>query len=163
MISPHSRISDSSASPPLRTSSLQVTSLNSTAALQMQAIRQGDGELALLLNSKKDDTLKAASMYTQLNLEKHITLDNHHVNMVQEAKSKGLEKPPQQQLLLCSNKKSKTYCTVLYSPDIHHPYFHPRLPYIKRFRVMGSDTGIPRSGWEWQTHELQKYRMGWEW
>ena len=69
---------------------LHVQGLDSQAALQFQAIRQGDGELAILLNTKKGDSLKAAATYSQLkfatgeaNLENRMALDLHKQEMIE--------------------------------------------------------------------------------
>ena len=69
-----------------RTSTVQISGLNPTSALQMQAIRQGDGELAILLDTKKSERMEAAATYTQLSLQKHITLDVHHHEMKEQAR-----------------------------------------------------------------------------
>ena len=70
--------------------SLHVHGINPQAALQLEAIRQGDGELAILLNSKKGESIKAASTYNELkyvteeaNFEHKITLDLHKQELME--------------------------------------------------------------------------------
>ena len=62
-----------------------VKGLTPTTALQMQAVRQQDGALALLLNTKKSDSIKAAEKYSEMKnaekegaMERHMCMDLHH-------------------------------------------------------------------------------------
>ena len=82
-----------------------VKGLTPTTALQMQAVRQQDGALALLLNTKKSDSIKAAEKYSELryadkegSLERHITMDLHHQQMIERQHEQEKEKKKQKAL-----------------------------------------------------------------
>ena len=73
-----------------------VKGLTPTKALQIEALRKGDGTLALLLNSKQGDTMKAASLYAELKfadaeseMQRHIALDLHHKGVIEKQLTEG--------------------------------------------------------------------------
>ena len=98
------------------------TNLTGEQALQMEAVRQGQGELALLIPAK--NPIKAAQHYTGLcnaNLnasierkivyEKHtlqqaMKEEEHKLHMFQE-QEKGLERPPQPAFIMIEDDRQK--------------------------------------------------------
>ena len=82
-----------------------VKGLTPTTALQMQAVRQQDGALVLLLNTKKSDSIKAAEKYSLMKnaekegaMERHMCMDLHHQGMVEKKEQQQQQKPNQKAL-----------------------------------------------------------------